>query len=165
LAYNLTVGSDQVIGRKLIGQSKEAVSAADGGSNYEGKPHLNPQLLLFGALSGALGVALGAFGAHALRPRLEPERLVVFETAVRYQLIHALALLFCSTAVVAGGSTIWFTLCGWFFVFGSLLFSGSLYLLVFTNRRAWGAVAPLGGLALIAGWLSLAAGALSNMLV
>lgn len=122
---------------------------------------MNTVFGVFAALSGAVGVALGAFGAHALRQRLPPERQAVFETAVRYQLVHALALLFCSYAAGSSAGNAWFTLSGWAFILGSLLFSGSLYLLVLTDRRAWGAVTPVGGLAFIAGWLCLAAGILA----
>lgn len=108
-----------------------------------------------GALLGLLGVAAGAFGAHALRDRLEPAQLAVFETAVRYQLVHALALLFAGaharTAPRRGA-----TLACALFLAGVVIFSGSLYALVFTGVRAWGAVTPIGGLAFMAGWASLA---------
>lgn len=108
-----------------------------------------------GALLALAGVAAGAFGAHALRDRLEPGLLQVFETAVRYQLVHALALLFTGAharSAPRGGAT----LAGWLFVAGIVVFSGSLYALVFTGVRAWGAVTPLGGLCFMAGWLALA---------
>lgn len=108
-----------------------------------------------GCLSGLLGVALGAFAAHALKAGLAPELLATFETGVRYQLVHALALL-----AVAWACTRWPgpapTLAGWLFVAGTLLFSGSLYALSVTGVRALGAITPLGGVALLAGWLCLA---------
>ncbi|HVO09094.1 MAG TPA: DUF423 domain-containing protein [Burkholderiaceae bacterium] len=108
-----------------------------------------------GCVLGFLGVALGAFGAHALKARLAPELLAVFDTGVRYQLIHALALL-----AVAWAHTRWpgraLTAAGWLFVAGTLLFSGSLYVLSLTGVRAWGAVTPFGGVAFLAGWLCLA---------
>jgi uncharacterized membrane protein YgdD (TMEM256/DUF423 family) len=111
-----------------------------------------------GALLGALGVAGGAFGAHALKARLSPEMLAVFETGVRYQLIHALGLL-----AVAWAGTRWaspaISAAGWLFVSGILLFSGSLYVLTLTGVRIFGAITPVGGVALIAGWLLLAYGA------
>ena len=110
---------------------------------------------LIGALLGFLGVAAGAFGAHALRARLTPEDLAIFETAARYQMYHALALL--AVAWVAGrwpGAAA--SASGWLFLAGTLVFSGSLYLLVLTGARWLGAVTPLGGLALLAGWLALA---------
>lgn len=111
-----------------------------------------------GASLGALGVAGGAFGAHALKARLTPEMLAVFETGVKYQLIHALALL-----AVGWAGTQWaspaITAAGWLFVAGILLFSGRLYALSLTGVRVLGAVTPFGGVAFIAGWLALAWGA------
>jgi uncharacterized membrane protein YgdD (TMEM256/DUF423 family) len=108
-----------------------------------------------GSLSGLVSVAAGAFGAHALRARLTPEHLAVFETAVRYEMYHALALLAVAWAVTRWPGTlpVW---AGWSFVAGTLLFSGSLYLLVFTGIRWLGAVTPLGGVAFLAGWICLA---------
>jgi uncharacterized membrane protein YgdD (TMEM256/DUF423 family) len=114
---------------------------------------------LLGAVSGLLAVAAGAFGAHALRERLSSDMLAVFETAARYQMYHALALLAAAWAadrwpgpgVVAAG---------WLFVAGTVVFCGSLYLLTLTGQRWLGAVTPLGGLAFIAGWAALAWAAL-----
>jgi len=110
---------------------------------------------LLGALFGFLAVGLGAFGAHGLRGRLTPEDLAVFETAVRYQMYHALALLLVAAFLARsgdGGSS----LAGWAFLAGILLFSGSLYLMVFTGARWLGAVTPMGGLAFLLGWAVLA---------
>ena len=111
--------------------------------------------IVLGAVSGFLSVALGAFGAHGLRARLSPDLLAVFETGVRYQLAHALALLLLGTAsprlpaeAVRG--------VGVLFVLGSLLFAGSLYALALTGVRKFGAITPLGGLAFLAGWAWLA---------
>ena len=115
-------------------------------------------LCICGAVCGAVGVAAGAFGAHALKARLTPEFLAVFETGVRYHLIHALALL-----VVAWAATRWpsraISAAGWLFMAGVVLFSGSLYALCLSGAGALGAVTPVGGIALIAGWLLLAWGA------
>lgn len=112
-----------------------------------------------GAGSAFLAVALGAFGAHALRGRLGPELLAVFETGARYQMFHALALL--AAGLVAerrrGRSA---PAAGWLFALGTVLFSGSLYVLALTGVRAWGAVTPFGGAAWLLGWLLLAASAL-----
>lgn len=111
--------------------------------------------VIIGALSGGLSVAAGAFGAHALRARVEPRLLEVFETAARYQMYHALALL--GVAWIAGrvpGSLN--TAAGWLFVAGTVLFSGSLYAMTFTGIRALGAITPLGGVCFIAGWVCLA---------
>lgn len=115
--------------------------------------------LLAGAVAGFIGVAFGAFGAHGLRGRLSPEMLAVFETGVRYQMYHALALLL--TAVLAtrlDGRAI--VAAGWLFVAGIVLFSGSLYLLAVTGVSILGAITPLGGVAFLAGWICLAAAAL-----
>jgi len=111
-----------------------------------------------GSMFCAFGVAAGAFGAHALKGRLSPEMLAVFETGVRYQLIHALALLATAWAATRWNSRA-ISVAGWLFVAGILLFSGSLYALCLSGVRAFGAVTPFGGLAFIAGWLLLAWGA------
>jgi uncharacterized membrane protein YgdD (TMEM256/DUF423 family) len=108
-----------------------------------------------GALSALIGVAAGAFGAHALKARLVPEMLAVFEVGVRYQLVHSLALLAVAWAVTRwpGRSAM---AAGLLFIVGIVLFSGSLYLLAFTGTRALGMVTPFGGVAFIAGWACLA---------
>ena len=110
-----------------------------------------------GAISGFIAVAAGAFGAHALRARLEPEMLQVFETGARYQMYHALALLFVAWAV-----TRWPTApvraAGWLFGAGTVFFCGSLNLLALTGDRWWGAVTPVGGVLFLAGWLCLTIG-------
>jgi uncharacterized membrane protein YgdD (TMEM256/DUF423 family) len=113
-------------------------------------------LISLGSLLGALAVALGAFGAHLLRRRLPAERLETFETAVRYQTYHALALLAAGLLAGQAASPSLAAAAGFLFIAGILLFSGSLYLLAATGERRWGAVTPLGGLAFIAGWLCLA---------
>src|SRR5690554_1933120 len=113
--------------------------------------------LILGTLFGAVAVAAGAFGAHALTARVSSERLQTFETAVRYQMYHALALL-----AVGWMTSMWsawqFTAAGWLLVAGILIFSGSLYVLVLTDTPWLGAVTPIGGVAFIAGWLLLAWG-------
>jgi uncharacterized membrane protein YgdD (TMEM256/DUF423 family) len=111
-----------------------------------------------GSLSALIGVAAGAFGAHALRTRLPADLLAVFETAVRYQLVHSLALLAVAWAVTRWPGRV-SVAAGVLFVAGILLFSGSLYALALTGARGLGAVTPVGGVAFIAGWacLSLAA--------
>jgi uncharacterized membrane protein YgdD (TMEM256/DUF423 family) len=107
-----------------------------------------------GALSGFVSVAAGAFGAHALRARLPADLLAVFETGARYQMYHALALLAVAWAAGrwAGPLVAW---AGWLFVAGTLLFSGSLYLLALSGVRWLGAITPLGGVCFLAGWLCL----------
>ncbi len=105
-----------------------------------------------GALSGGLGVALGAFGAHGLRARLAADMLATFETGVRYQVYHALALLAVAFALTRWPGSGLPPAAGWLFLAGTVLFSGSLYLLALTGARWWGAVTPFGGLAFIAAW-------------
>jgi len=111
--------------------------------------------LAAGALFGASGVAAGAFGAHALRARLAPDLLAVYETAARYQLLHALALVGAATVARLWPGR-WASAASWLLGAGILLFSGSLYLLVFTGVPLFGAITPLGGTLLVLGWLALA---------
>lgn len=117
--------------------------------------------LLLGSLSGFLAVAAGAFGAHALRDRIPPELMHAFQTGQRQHVLHVAALLGVAWASTRwpGGAT---RAAGWLFVAGTLLFSGSLYLLAMTGQRWLGALTPVGGLALLAGWLLLAWGAWSG---
>lgn len=108
-----------------------------------------------GAMLAMLGVAAGAFGAHALKSRLTPDMLAVFEVAVRYQLVHALALLAVAWAITRwpGRAALY---AGALFIAGIVLFSGSLYLLALTGERSLGAITPFGGVAFLAGWACLA---------
>jgi uncharacterized membrane protein YgdD (TMEM256/DUF423 family) len=115
---------------------------------------VNKTFLLLGALFAFLGVAFGAFGAHGLRSRLSPEMLAVFETAVRYQMYHALAILLVGLMMAPMGGWAIQT-AGWAFVLGIVIFSGSLYLLALTGTTMWGAVTPIGGLAFLVGWACL----------
>jgi uncharacterized membrane protein YgdD (TMEM256/DUF423 family) len=110
---------------------------------------------VLGACSAFLAVAAGAFGAHALRARVGADLLATFETAARYQMYHALALLAVAwlTTRTPAPQVVW---AGWLFVLGTVVFSGSLYALVLLNQRWLGAVTPLGGLAFLCGWLCLA---------
>ncbi len=112
--------------------------------------------MLLAALAGFLGVGLGAFGAHGLRSRLSPDMLAVFETAVRYQMYHALALLLTAAAIGRIGDARLLVIAGWFFVAGIVLFSGSLYALALTGVSMLGAITPIGGLAFLIGWACLA---------
>ena len=108
-----------------------------------------------GAWSAGISVAAGAFGAHALRSRLEPRLLEVFETGARYQMYHALALIAVGLLMHRAASTL-ATSAGWLFVAGTVLFSGSLYAMAFTGIRALGAITPLGGVCFLAGWACIA---------
>lgn len=109
---------------------------------------------MLGAVSGALGVAAGAFGAHALRDKVEPRLLEIFETAARYEMYHALALLAVGLLASRWPSGL-LNSAGWLFVAGTLFFSGSLYAMTFTGIRALGAITPIGGVCFIAGWICL----------
>lgn len=110
---------------------------------------------VLGSLLAGLAVALGAFAAHGLRGTLNAADLATFETAVRYQMYHALALLAVAGAVARWGAPT-AVAAGWLFTVGIALFSGSLYLLVLTGPRWLGAITPLGGVAFLAGWALLA---------
>lgn len=107
-----------------------------------------------GSLLGLIGVAAGAFGAHALRNYLTPELLGIWETAVRYQLVHALALLATAWAVTRWPGALT-RIAGWLFFFGTFVFSGSLYVLSLSGLRWLGALTPIGGLAFLSGWACL----------
>lgn len=112
-----------------------------------------------GAVMGFLSVALGAFGAHALRRHFEafPSLQSTFETATHYQMVHALALLAVMWAAQKWPNQL-FNWAGYLFIAGIILFSGSLYILSTTGIRWLGAITPLGGVAFLAGWLCLAIG-------
>jgi uncharacterized membrane protein YgdD (TMEM256/DUF423 family) len=111
--------------------------------------------LILGSILGACGVALGAFGAHALKTRVDPSMLAVFETGVRYHQTHALAIVAVAWASERWPG-FWSAMAGWSFAAGIAIFSGSLYVMVLTGARWLGAVTPIGGLSLIAGWCALA---------
>jgi uncharacterized membrane protein YgdD (TMEM256/DUF423 family) len=115
---------------------------------------MDKTFLLVGALAGFVSVAFGAFGAHALRGRLTPEMLAAFETGVRYEMYHALAILGVGLMMARMGGWL-FAVAGWLFTAGIVLFSGSLYVLALTGVTAFGAVTPVGGLLLLAGWACL----------
>jgi uncharacterized membrane protein YgdD (TMEM256/DUF423 family) len=112
---------------------------------------------VIGAAFALCSVAAGAFAAHALRSRMAADLLTVFETAARYQMYHAVGILFVAVAYGRWGAAplLW---AGWSFVAGTLLFSGSLYLLAVTGVRWLGAVTPVGGVCFLAGWALLAWG-------
>jgi uncharacterized membrane protein YgdD (TMEM256/DUF423 family) len=107
-----------------------------------------------GAVLMFLAVALGAFGAHALKKRIAEELLAVYQTGVLYHMIHALGLLIIGiTGTLTVADTDWLTVAGWLLFAGILLFSGSLYVLTLSGVRRLGAITPLGGVAFLAGWL------------
>jgi len=110
--------------------------------------------LLIGALLALLGVMLGAFGAHGLKNILDASALATFEVGVRYQMYHALAILLVG-GLAAQASLVWRKRAALLFMIGSVLFSGSIYLLVLTGQKWLGPVTPLGGLCLMLGWVAL----------
>ena len=118
--------------------------------------------LLLGSVLGFLGVAFGAFGAHALKARLSPDMLGVFETGVRYQMYHVFALLIVAAAIGHIGNARVLVIAGWLFVAGIVVFSGSLYALALTGARGLGAITPIGGLLFLAGWATLGLFALAR---
>ena len=112
-------------------------------------------LLVVGSAFAAISVLFGAFGAHILKSRLSIEDLTIFETAVRYQMYDSLGIM------ILGGAFLYIPhnliyLHSYFIIFGTIIFSGTLYLIVFTNLSWMGAITPVGGLCLILGWLIFA---------
>jgi len=115
--------------------------------------------VLLGSVSALLGVALGAFGAHGLKSRVTAEMLAVWQTGVQYHLFHALGLLLIGILchLLPGAGLV--RSAGWFLLVGTVLFSGSLYVMVLSGVRALGIITPLGGVAFLVGWLLLAVAA------
>jgi uncharacterized membrane protein YgdD (TMEM256/DUF423 family) len=111
--------------------------------------------LVFGTLSALVSVGAGAFGAHGLKDRLDPEMLSIFEVGARYQMYHAFALIAAAWLQTKWPSKL-VTIGGWMFVAGTILFSGSLYMLSMTDEKWLGMITPFGGLAFMAGWACLA---------
>lgn len=114
-------------------------------------------ILVIGALFSGLGVMIGAFGAHGLQKMLETTgRTATFETAVKYQMYHSLALLLIGILMVQFPQVTGLKTSGLFFLIGILIFSGSLYILCLTGVRWMGAITPIGGVFMIVGWVYLA---------
>lgn len=114
--------------------------------------------LMLGALNAMLAVILGAFGAHALKARLDAEMLAVYQTGVHYHIWHALGLLIVGILARQFPSSLWISASGSLMCGGIILFSGSLYILSISGARWLGALTPVGGLALILAWLCLCVG-------
>lgn len=112
-------------------------------------------ILATAGLYGLLGVALGAFGAHALAARLGTDMQAIWHTGVEYQFYHALALLAVGVLLRNGLTGNWLHAAALCFAIGILIFSGSLYVLALSGARWWGAITPVGGLFLIGGWVAL----------
>ncbi len=111
--------------------------------------------VILGSLNSFLSVALGAFAAHGLKNRVTPDLLETFQTGARYEMYHGLALILVGLLLRLYPQHTLFNWAGWAFLAGTVLFCGSLYAIVFTGVRGFGAVAPLGGLSFMAGWLIL----------
>lgn len=116
---------------------------------------MTKSLVAAGAINAAIAVAAGAFAAHGLRERLEARSLDIFETAARYHMYHALAMILCAVVATSGAKT-----AGWILQGGIVVFSGSLYALALTDVKVLGAITPIGGLAFLVGWVWLAISAL-----
>ena len=114
--------------------------------------------LLLGGINAMLAVIFGAFGAHALKTRLDTDLLAVYQTGVHYHFYHALGLLIVGIITYQFPPSLWFRISGWLMFSGILLFSGSLYILSITQVRWLGAITPLGGMAFILAWLALVTG-------
>ena len=114
------------------------------------------RFVFLGAASAAVAIALGAFGAHALKARLAPDLLAIFHTAFQYHLAHSLRLVLTGLAGFHWPDSRWLCASGWLMLAGIVLFSGSLYALGLTGVRVIGAITPIGGVAFIAAWILLA---------
>ena len=118
--------------------------------------------ILIASISGAISVMIGAFGAHGLRKFLETNgRLDTFETAVKYQFYHSIAL-FLLGLLLFQWQNKFFVMSGWAYLAGIIIFSGTLYLLCLTGQKWLGAITPIGGLFLIAGWILIAIGVIKS---
>ena len=125
-------------------------------------PQTAKLFIMLGALAGAAGVVLGAFGAHALKARLAPDLLAVWQTAVQYHFWHALGLVAIGVLALHLPASAALKWAGWLMVAGLVLFSGSLYVLALSGARWLGAVTPFGGAAWIGAWVLLAVAVLKN---
>ncbi len=120
------------------------------------------RFIMVGAASAALAVAFGAFGAHALKTRLPADLLTIWHTGFQYHLAHSLGLILVGLACLQWPDSKWIIASGWLMLAGMLLFSGSLYLLALSGIRGFGMITPLGGIAFIIAWISLAVAAWAN---
>ncbi|HBQ96237.1 MAG: DUF423 domain-containing protein [Firmicutes bacterium] len=112
--------------------------------------------LVLGCVMALLSVGLGAFGAHALRTRIDEARLANYQTGVQYQMYHAIGLLITGLVLRIAAPNVLLDWAGWLFFAGIVLFSGSLYILSISGRKRWGMVTPFGGVAFIIAWGFLA---------
>ena len=118
--------------------------------------------IVIGALFAAVAVGAGAIATHLLRPRLDARQFQSFETAVRYHLFHAVAIVIVGLLAAALPHVNW-SIAGWLFVAGCVLFSGGIYAWLLSDVQGFVHVTPIGGLCLIAGWITVAVIALRNL--
>ncbi|MDM8545751.1 DUF423 domain-containing protein [Candidatus Venteria ishoeyi] len=111
--------------------------------------------IILGAFNALLAILLGTFGAHGLKQSISPEMLTVYQTAVQYQMSHALALLMIGAVAHFWSTSSWLKAAGWLLTTGIVLFSGSLYLLSITGIKNFGWITPVGGICFILGWMAL----------
>ncbi|AIM16465.1 MULTISPECIES: DUF423 domain-containing protein [Neobacillus] len=119
--------------------------------------------IIIGAVNAFLAVALGAFGAHGLKDRLEPYYLDIWKTGVQYQMFHAAGLLVIALLLGKAATSSLFTWSGWLMLIGIIFFSGSLYLLSITKIGPLGAITPIGGVCFLAAWVLMMIGAVKNL--
>ncbi|MEK6771340.1 MAG: DUF423 domain-containing protein [Pseudomonadota bacterium] len=112
--------------------------------------------ILIGSIAALLAVVFGAFGAHALKARVGADLLAVFQTGVQYHFYHALGLILVGILAASLPTAGWTRAAGWLMLAGIVIFSGSLYLLALTGQRWLGMITPIGGVAFIAAWATLA---------
>ena len=115
--------------------------------------------VIVGAVFALFSIALGAFGAHALKSRVSKEMLGVYEKGVRYEMYHSLALIFVGILLRVGVNSQTIYVAGWLFAIGIVCFSGSLYFLSISGKKSIGVITPLGGLCFLAGWVLIVIGA------
>jgi uncharacterized membrane protein YgdD (TMEM256/DUF423 family) len=128
----------------------------------KGENNMLKTFLLLGSLNAFLSVAIGAFGAHALKSRLSTDMLSVYNTGVQYHMIHAIGLILIALLSDRLGNSPLVTASGWSLLIGIILFSGSLYVLSISGIKILGAITPLGGVAFLLGWILLAIAALKQ---
>ncbi|MED3624997.1 DUF423 domain-containing protein [Neobacillus thermocopriae] len=119
--------------------------------------------IIIGAVNAFLAVALGAFGAHGLKDKLEPYYLDIWKTGVQYQMFHAAGLLVIALLLGKAATSSLFTWSGWLMLIGIIFFSGSLYLLSITKIGPLGAITPIGGVCFLAAWVMMMIGAVKNL--
>lgn len=119
--------------------------------------------IIIGAINAFLAVALGAFGAHGLKDKLEPKYLEIWQTGVTYQMFHAIGILVVGLLLSKVAASTQFTWSGWLMLIGIIFFSGSLYLLSLTKVGVLGAITPIGGVCFLAAWILIIIGAVKHL--